>query len=57
MRAAINQRQGQVGVSRRSVLLAGPLAVPVALNRLYAADEAQSRSGSRKWISWRNRDR
>ena len=41
MRAAINQRQGQVGVSRRSVLLAGPLAVPVALNRLYAADEAR----------------
>ncbi|MEC7695741.1 MAG: gamma-glutamyltransferase [Planctomycetota bacterium] len=38
MRLPINQHRDRVGVSRRSVLLAGSLAVPVALNRLYAAD-------------------
>ena len=38
MRLPINQHRDRVGVSRRSVLLAGSLAVPVALDRLYAAD-------------------
>ena len=41
MHSPNNYHEGRVGVSRRSILLAGSLAVPVALNRLCTADDAE----------------